>query len=84
MDPAKLKVVELRAELAKRRLDTKGVKAILVERLLKALQDEAEVDTQQPQQFTAEESSEFYTEIVHLLSNLTIYEINCRQFCRTT
>lgn len=37
MDPAKLKVVELRAELGSRGLDTKGVKAVLVERLKKAL-----------------------------------------------
>lgn len=40
MDPSKLKVVELRAELAARGLDQKGVKAVLVERLQKALEDE--------------------------------------------
>ena len=34
MDPAKLKVVELRAELSKRGLDTKGNKAVLVEDVL--------------------------------------------------
>lgn len=39
MDPAKLKVVELRAELSSRGLDTKGVKAVLVERLKKALEN---------------------------------------------
>ncbi|KAG7209903.1 hypothetical protein KM043_011499 [Ampulex compressa] len=40
MDPAKLKVVELRAQLSQRGLDSKGNKAVLVERLRKALEDE--------------------------------------------
>lgn len=40
MDPAKLKVVELRAALAERGLDTKGNKPVLVERLRKALEEE--------------------------------------------
>lgn len=40
MDPAKLKVVELRAELSQRGLETKGNKAVLVERLRKALEEE--------------------------------------------
>lgn len=40
MDPSKLKVVELRAELSNRGLDTKGNKPVLVERLRKALEEE--------------------------------------------
>ncbi|GAB6024342.1 heteroproteinous nuclear ribonucleoprotein U-like 2 [Chamberlinius hualienensis] len=40
IEPNKLKVVELRAELNARGLDSKGVKAILVERLEKALKEE--------------------------------------------
>lgn len=42
MDPAKLKVVELRSQLSQRGLDTKGNKAVLVERLRKALEEETE------------------------------------------
>lgn len=41
MDPAKLKVVDLRTELANRGLDTKGVKAVLVSRLQTALDEES-------------------------------------------
>lgn len=41
MNPSKLKVVELRAELASRGLDTKGNKAALVERLQEALDQES-------------------------------------------
>lgn len=40
IDPAKLKVVELRDELQQRGLDTKGNKAALVDRLKKALEKE--------------------------------------------
>ncbi|XP_014213094.1 heterogeneous nuclear ribonucleoprotein U-like protein 1 [Copidosoma floridanum] len=40
MDPAKLKVVELRVELMKRGLDSKGNKPILIERLRQAIQEE--------------------------------------------
>lgn len=41
MDPAKLKVIELRAELQARGLDIKGIKAVLVERLREALEEES-------------------------------------------
>lgn len=40
IDPAKLKVVELRNELQERGLDTKGNKAALVQRLKEALEKE--------------------------------------------
>ncbi|XP_071450326.1 heterogeneous nuclear ribonucleoprotein U-like protein 1 [Hetaerina americana] len=45
IDPAKLKVVELRAELSARGLDTKGNKAVLVDRLKDALSQEAGDDS---------------------------------------
>ncbi|KAG8231801.1 hypothetical protein J437_LFUL012077 [Ladona fulva] len=41
IDPSKLKVVELRAELSARGLDTKGNKAVLIDRLRDALSQEA-------------------------------------------
>lgn len=40
LDPTKLKVVELRAELSSRGLDTKGNKPVLVKRLREALEAE--------------------------------------------
>lgn len=40
MDPGKMKVVDLRNELAARNLDTKGVKNVLVKRLKDALESE--------------------------------------------
>nr|CAH7718706.1 unnamed protein product [Callosobruchus chinensis] len=40
IDPSKLKVVDLRSELAARGLDTKGNKAVLVKRLKDALEKE--------------------------------------------
>lgn len=40
IDPAKLKVVDLRSELSARGLDTKGNKAALVKRLKDALEQE--------------------------------------------
>uniref|UniRef100_A0A8D9B4M8 Heterogeneous nuclear ribonucleoprotein U-like protein 1 n=1 Tax=Cacopsylla melanoneura TaxID=428564 RepID=A0A8D9B4M8_9HEMI len=47
MDVSKLKVTELRAELSDRGLDTKGVKAVLVERLLKAIEQETGEEQEQ-------------------------------------
>lgn len=41
IDPAKLKVVELRAELSSRGLDSKGNKPVLVKRLREALEAES-------------------------------------------
>lgn len=40
IDPSKLKVVELRAELSSRGLDTKGNKPVLIQRLKEALEKE--------------------------------------------
>lgn len=42
IDPAKLKVVELRNELQERGLDTKGNKAALVQRLKEAIEKETD------------------------------------------
>lgn len=49
MDPAKLKVVELRAELSKRGLDSKGNKPVLVERLKQALEEEKAAGGEAPE-----------------------------------
>lgn len=46
MDPAKLKVVELKNELQQRGLDTKGNKAALVQRLKEALEKETNTSKQ--------------------------------------
>ncbi|XP_060521067.1 heterogeneous nuclear ribonucleoprotein U-like protein 2 [Cylas formicarius] len=56
MDPAKMKVVDLRNELASRGLDTKGNKAVLVKRLKDAL--EKELDHGLPDTSIADTSTE--------------------------
>lgn len=56
IDPAKLKVVDLRQELAARGLDTKGNKPVLVKRLKDAL--EAELQQELPNSSIADTSTE--------------------------
>lgn len=53
LDVSKMKVAELRAALQERGLDTKGVKAILQERLLTAMSEE--VDSPAPESVEEEE-----------------------------
>lgn len=48
VDVKKLKVNELKEELQRRGLDTRGLKADLVERLKAALESEAEADVTEP------------------------------------
>lgn len=48
VDVKKLKVNELKEELQRRGLDTRGLKADLVERLKAALEAEAQADTSEP------------------------------------
>ena len=49
VEPKKLKVVELRAELSRRGLATNGLKAVLVDRLQTALADAQQRQQQQAQ-----------------------------------
>ncbi|XP_040156586.1 heterogeneous nuclear ribonucleoprotein U-like protein 2 [Anopheles arabiensis] len=63
MDLAKLKVADLKAELAARNLDTKGVKAVLLERLKEAIERETNaaatsVDPSGQQQYLAQQQQQ--------------------------
>uniref|UniRef100_A0AAG5D106 B30.2/SPRY domain-containing protein n=1 Tax=Anopheles atroparvus TaxID=41427 RepID=A0AAG5D106_ANOAO len=63
MDLAKLKVADLKAELAARNLDTKGVKAVLLERLKEAIERETNAASNltmgDQQQFQAQQQQQF-------------------------
>ncbi|XP_020294634.1 heterogeneous nuclear ribonucleoprotein U isoform X2 [Pseudomyrmex gracilis] len=64
MDPAKLKVVDLRSALAERGLDTKGNKPVLVERLRKALEEETYERNQEKSSLQVESTGEDFQERV--------------------
>lgn len=72
--PAKLRVAELREELEARGMSPKGLKADLVERLTKALQDELaatsaeKVDSNEKEKLIEEENNQFesVSRIVHV------------------
>lgn len=65
VDVKKLKVNELKEELQRRGLDTRGLKADLVERLKAALEAEAQADTSEPgEQGDQEEQGDEYCQDV--------------------
>lgn len=66
IEPSKLKVAELRAELQARGLDSKGVKAVLVERLENALLDDAEEVGNENEPTEAEGDDNFDDDVVEL------------------
>eukprot|EP00057_Strongylocentrotus_purpuratus_P020501 XP_011674975.1 PREDICTED: heterogeneous nuclear ribonucleoprotein U-like protein 1 isoform X2 [Strongylocentrotus purpuratus] len=66
IEPSKLKVAELRAELQARGLDSKGVKAVLIERLENALLDDAEEVGNEDEPTEAEGDDNFDDDVVEL------------------